>query len=327
MKIKRLTLLTTLLLTANLAFSWQLPQKAEVVLKAEEKPAYIKNKMANYFDQAKKMAEEKKSPPPFVAPEGWTYSNFDLESGGKVEKLVQQNSNNSLVLVQFHGGAYILSLGNGHRDLAIKHATLIKASEIYMLDYRIAPENVYPAALNDAVKLYEHLLNQGVKPENIVFTGDSAGGNLALALALKLKEDKKPQPRFMLLQSPWATFETDTPSRRENAKTDASLGEGTPLYDAVIKPAIYAGNMDLKDPKLSPIYADLSGLPPILIQVGGAELFVDDAYLLWKKANADGVSATLTNYPLMPHDFALLLPELEDSNLSFREIQNFAQMH
>ncbi|MBR0075287.1 MAG: alpha/beta hydrolase fold domain-containing protein, partial [Synergistaceae bacterium] len=144
-----------------------------------------------------------------------------------------------------------------------------------------------------------------------------------------LKENGLSQPAALALISPWGTFEQNAASRIKNRDRDLVLGsKGFPLYREVqvIKPS-YAGDMELNDPKLSPIYADLRGLPPMLIQVGGYELFVDDGLSLLNRALSDDVEATLTTYPGMPHDFPLLLPELYETELSLKEFRDFVERY
>ena len=185
------------------------------------------------------------------------------------------------------------------------------------------------AALDDAAAVYRELLASGVRPENVIVIGDSAGGNLALALSLRLKEDGVAQPALLALISPWTTFEQTAPSRTANRERDLVLGsKGFPLYAEVqLRKPSYAGEMDLNDPQLSPIYADLRGLPPMLIQVGGYELFLDDGLSLARRASSDDVEGTLTIYPGMPHDFPLLLPELDETAASLQEFKDFVERH
>jgi len=196
-----------------------------------------------------------------------------------------------------------------------------------MVNYRLAPRHTYPAALDDAMTAYRFMLKKGYKPENIIVFGDSAGGNLALALSAKLKEEKLPQPALLILDSPWTTLETESPSRKESVKRDLVLGEINPGMFHEINHPTYAKGMNLSDPHLSPIYGDLTGFPPMLIQAGGYELFLDDGMKLAKKAAADNVKVTLTVYPGMSHDFALCLPELQDSIDSFAEIRDFINLN
>ena len=133
---------------------------------------------------------------------------------------------------------------------------------------------------------------------------------------------------MLILASPWTTFETNLPSRSGNQDRDLILGRtNKAMFDEVANPVSYAGKLSANSPLLSPIYADLTGLPPVLIQVGGYELFLDDGKRLLDKAAADGTHVTLTVYPEMSHDFALCLPELQESVDSFKEIRSFVSNH
>lgn len=304
--------------TTYAAPAWQLPAQGKVFT-ADAKQAYVADYMEKFF------RGEIKSP--FAVPDKWTYEKFTV-NGVKVERLVNPKQKKSKrVFLQLHGGGYIDGLGDLHRDLAVKQAVLTDSREVWLVDYRLAPENIYPAALDDAAQVYQELLNRGVDPKNLIVFGDSAGGNLALELSIYLREKNLPQPAALILASPWTTFETSLPSRIDNADRDLVLGRTNPeMFNEVANPS-YGGKLSWKDPRLSPIYADLTGLPPTLIQVGGYELFVDEGIELLKKATADELNVTLSVYQGMPHDFALLLPELDDSIKSFAEIKDFVNLH
>ena len=296
---------------------------SELRLGMAEKQQYIENKIKSTLHPSSDFKPYK-----FEATEGWTLEKLTLNNVD-VERLKAEHPKTDRVILQFHGGGYTNGLTEGHRLLGAKQGMLIGASEVYYVHYRLAPKNVYPAALDDAVAVYKALLSSGIKPENIIFIGDSAGGNLALELSLYLKENGLSQPAALALISPWGTFEQNAASRIKNRDRDLVLGsKGFPLYREVqvIKPS-YAGDMELNDPKLSPIYADLRGLPPMLIQVGGYELFVDDGLSLLNRALSDDVEATLTTYPGMPHDFPLLLPELYETELSLKEFRDFVERY
>ena len=296
---------------------WTLPNDG-IKLEGTAKQDYVKSKMDVIYKRAKG------SQHPFAffeTPDGWTYEKFQVD-GAKYELLKNPAAKTNRVVIQLHGGGYVLPLDNGYRNLGMVQGVLADAAQIYLVDYRTAPKYLYPAALEDAAKVYEKVLSDGVDPKNIIVTGDSAGGNLALQLSLYLKEKNIPQPKCLILISPSATMTNNFPSRKYNEDKDLILGKSTPLYSRLDKSS-YANGLSLDDPRLSPIYADLKGLPPMLIQVGGYELFLDECIELAKKAAADGVKVTLTVYPGMSHDFALLVPQLQDSVDSFVEIRDF----
>ena len=262
----------------------------------------------------------------FEAPDGWKYETFDL-NGMKIERLKNPKSESSKrVVLQLHGGGYIGGLTDLYREFGVKQAVVTGAREVYMINYRLAPQNTFPAALDDAVAAYKYVLKKhGAK--NIIVIGDSAGGNLALALSVYLKENNIQQPALMVLNSPWTTLETDLPSRTGNADRDVTLGNtNTRMYGEVCNPS-YGGNLPLNDYRLSPLHADLTGFPPILIQTGGYETLLDDSVKFMGKAVADGVDVTLSVYAGMPHDFALVMPELQESIDMFKEIGSFVNRH
>ncbi len=301
-------------LFVNASPIWAEPQPLTIpsngiVLQGKAKEKYAADYMKTYFQNIRTM----KAPAPFEAPAGWKMETVTV-NGIALERMTAEQKKSDRVLLQMHGGGYV---GGMSKD----------AGEVYFVNYRLAPAHVYPAALEDAVAVYKELLNRGIKGENIILTGDSAGGNLAVELALYLKENKLPQPGVIALASPWTTFEHKKgTSRYYNDEKDVILGKGTPL-NIPVKDAKYKGKLSRKDPRLSPIYADLSGLPPMLIQAGGNELFLTESVRLAEKAAADGTTVTLTVYPGMSHDFALLLPEMQDSIDSLKEIADFANRY
>lgn len=301
---------------SGLAAPLSIPEHG-IVINGAEKQSYIK-------DQLSIMDKDIKQD--FNDVDGWKWDSFDI-GNVNVERMQAVDKESNRVVLQLHGGGYVLGMSNRHRLLGLKQAALTKASEVYYVNYRLVPEYVYPAALEDAVTVYQGLLARGIKAQDIIVVGDSAGGNLALALSLYLKEHDIAQPAVLILESPWANLEhKEGTSRYTNDDKDQTLGKGTLLNGAVKNP-VYAGKMALNDPRLSPIYADLTGLPPMLIQAGGNEIFLTECQELAAKAAEDGVDVTLTVYPGQPHDFALLFPEMNDSVVSLQEIRDFVERY
>ena len=215
-----------------------------------------------------------------------------------------------------------------YRVFAVRQAEYTNAREIYCVDYRHAPIHRYPAALEDAATVYQGLLARGTKPSNIIIFGDSAGGNLAVELAIYLRDEGLPQPAALILLSPWADFaHKDGTSRTENFTKDKVLGKGTPFAPHLRSIPPYAGSLPLDDPRLSPLHADLSNLPPMLIQTGGYDLLLTEDEQLAEKVKADGTNVTFTVYPEMPHVFPLVLPELAESFAACEEIREFINQY
>lgn len=202
------------------------------------------------------------------------------------------------VVLYLHGGAYCLGSPRTHRSLTSRLARL-SGADVVVPDYRLAPEHPYPAALDDALSTYRWLLSRGYDPGRISLAGDSAGGGLALALALRLRELGLPQPARLLLLSPWVdlTFGGDSISLlrdRDPMLAIAWIRHGAELY---------RGRRPAGDPGCSPLLADLAGLPPMLIQVGSDEVLLDDACRLAQRVSSVGGAVELEIYQGMWHVF------------------------
>lgn len=317
-----LFLLLTLILNFSTVFAaevWSIPENY-LQLTDTEKQNYIYEKIYSAFNH-KNLDKFPKIK--FEVPDGWNYEKFNLD-GLPCEVLENPAAETDRVVLQFHGGGYILGLREIHRDFAIKQAVMARAKKIFMFDYRLAPKNIFPAALEDSLKIYKEILRQGIPPEKIIFIGDSAGGNLVLALSLELKEKNLPQPNCLILHSPYVTMENKLPSRKYNVENDLVLGNTiSDIFYNEMRKVSYAKGLNLKNPKLSPLYADLKNLPPMLIQVGSYEIFLDECIELSKKAAACDVKSTLTIYPKMQHDFVMDFYELQETVDAFHEVQNF----
>lgn len=302
---------------AQAASAWTLPESG-LQMEGAAKQNYIAEKMNNIFHPAPDFKNDLKN---FEVPDGWISETLYL-NGLNVECLTNPNGDENRVALYIHGGGFVYTLDDGHRKFGTKLGILANALQTYFVDYRTAPKNIHPAALEDVFAAYQLLLTRNIPAENIIVYGDSAGGNLALALSLYLKEKNLPQPKALILISPSVNMKDNLPSRKYNLEKDLILGKSSPWYKGV-QNRIYFKGHNLKNPLISPIYADLKNLPPMLIQAGGYEIFLDDCSELAKKAKADKVQATLTVYPEMSHDFPLLLPELQESVDAFKEIQTF----
>jgi acetyl esterase/lipase len=227
-------------------------------------------------------------------------------NGVATERLRTASANEKRALLYIHGGGFVAGVPGNHRPLTWRLADKLGVP-VYAIDYRLAPEHPFPAALEDCVAAYRALLETELKPSAIVIAGDSAGGNLTLATALKLKTLGLPQPAALVCLSPATDWE-EKPSRLSNIGSDAMF---VPAVFATV-PAAYCPGRDAHDPLISPLRGDLAGLPPTLIQCSGAEMLRDDGVFMAQKLNAAGVAATLEVWPGLFHVWQVMadfLPE------------------
>ena len=215
------------------------------------------------------------------------------------------------VLFYLHGGAYLLGSSLGYRPLFSALARAAGARGL-ALDYRLAPENPFPAAVDDAVSAYRALLSQGIAPGSIAIAGDSAGGGLTVAMLVAARDAGLPMPAAAVAISPWADLECTGGSMLSKAAEDPSLNREGLLAMA----SIYLNGVSPRAALASPLYANLAGLPPLLIQVGSAEVLLDDATRLAARAAEADVAVQLEVWPRMPHVwhvFAFTLSEGRDA--------------
>lgn len=204
------------------------------------------------------------------------------------------------VILHCHGGGYSTGSSLYARTLTSKLAEAT-AMDVLCFDYRLAPEHPYPAALEDAVKVWDYLMLQGYGAKDVVVTGDSAGGNLALALCLILKREKRMLPGGLVLMSPW----TDLTSSGESFESKAAID---PVLDADYidrMVAAYAPEQDLKDPLISPLFGDFQGFPPTYIQTGECEILLSDSLRLKQAFQDAAVPVQMDIYPGMWHVFQM----------------------
>jgi phosphinothricin tripeptide acetyl hydrolase len=224
------------------------------------------------------------------------------------------------VLLYLHGGGYVIGSPRSHRHLA---AALARAAgtRALLLDYRLAPEHPFPAALDDAVAAYGWLLAGGVAPARIVTAGDSAGGGLTVATLLALRDRRLPRPAGGVCISPWVDLTNSAASYRSKAGVDPIV-----TLEAIAQLAqAYLGRTDAKLPLVSPLYADLRGLPPLLIHVGSDEVLLDDALGLAARAREAGVDVTVREWPAMIHVWHWFQPMLDEADQAIAEIGGFVK--
>ncbi|WP_097461371.1 alpha/beta hydrolase [Mangrovitalea sediminis] len=219
-----------------------------------------------------------------------------------------------------HGGAYVMGGFGSHRKLAGWLAQTTQA-RTWLLDYRLAPEHPCPAALDDALAAYRELLDEGQDPARLIIAGDSAGGGLTLATAVAIREAGLPLPAALVLLSPWVDLSQSGATITTHVARDAMLSPAWLNFGA----AAYAGNRSPKDAICSPLNADLTGLPPMLIQVGSEEILLDDARRLNAGAIAAGVDADLQEYVGGGHVFQFHAGQLPVADRALGDIARFVQ--
>lgn len=221
-------------------------------------------------------------------------------------------------LLYFHGGAFAAGGASGYRGLA---ANLGRAAGVqtFSVDYRLAPENPFPAAVEDATAAYRALLDRGIDHRNIFFGGDSAGGGLAVSALISLRDKQVPLPAAAVLLSPWADLTCESATMVSKAQEDPSL---TPAgLQAMAR--LYLAGAHPTNPLASPVHADLGGLPPLLIQVGSAEILLGDAVRLAERAGAAGTSVRLEIWPEMIHVWQAFAFMLEEGRAAIEEAGRF----
>ncbi|MHA1303183.1 MAG: alpha/beta hydrolase [Candidatus Heimdallarchaeaceae archaeon] len=237
------------------------------------------------------------------------------------EWLEPHNVNTQRVLLYLHGGAYTIGSPQTHLAFTAR-LSLVTSSRVLLIDYRLAPENPFPAAVEDAVRAYLWLIKEHkIKPENIIVMGDSAGGGLTIATLLKLKQEGITLPAAAICISPWVDLALTGESIITRAEEDPQLAKADLQFAA----EMYLQGEDPRNPLASPLYADLSGLPPLFIQVGTAEILLDDSTRIAKKAREAGVDVTLDIWDEMIHCFTLFGKLIPESKKALDNINYFIQ--
>lgn len=248
------------------------------------------------------------------APEGWTWEEASL-GGRPARRWSGPGLSPGRFLLYLHGGGYCIGSPRSHGALAAQLGAAAGA-EVFVLDYRLAPEHPHPAAVEDAVGAWAELLAEGRDPARGVLIGDSAGAGLAVAAAVAAKGKGVPQPGAIVALSPWANLAQEGFSYEECAKRDPIVTKAGLDANA----AAYLAGLHPKTPLASPIFADLSGLAPMLIQVGAHEVLLADAEALKTAARRAGVDVTLEVWPEMIHVWHFFHAMLEEAREAIAEI-------
>jgi acetyl esterase/lipase len=261
----------------------------------------------------RQMCEEANAKMTKQMPAGVTVSPVQI-GNMYAEWLIPDGADKSKVILYTVGGGYVSGTCSDHRQFVSKVAAR-SGFTILTFNHRLAPEDPYPAALDDSIAAYRWLLDQEIKPKDILIMGESAGGGLCLATVLAIRDKGMPLPVAGVALSPW----TDLKLTGESYRTKAGVCISPPGMSAVCS-KYYYGNNDPTDPWISPLYGDLHGLPPLYINVGSYETMMDDSTRFAEKAKAAGVDVTLTIGEKMIHCYPLMAPMFPEATQAMDEI-------
>ena len=258
--------------------------------------------------------------PPWIVPDCFNMTHIEMENFSMKLLSLKENPNQDHVILQLHGGGYMGAVRNAYYVFAGLYNEVSKGMSVLTIDYRVAPENPYPAALEDAVSAYQWLLDQGWFAEDIIVAGDSAGGGLAMALCHYLKDHGMQLPCGIVAMSPWTDLMASGESYDTNYERDPLFGN---TRDSLIYNKDYVGDHDPMDAYISPLYGDFRGFPPMLIQVGSYEMLLSDSVSVASKARHQGVKVRLSIYDGMFHIFQMAAKMLPESRKAWAEIGKF----
>ena len=240
-------------------------------------------------------------------------------AGIDVDWLRPKQARKDKVLLYLHGGAYVLGSRRTHRQLA-SHMARAAGVTAVLPEYRLAPEHPFPAAIDDAVAVYRALLESGFEPKDIVISGDSAGGGLSVATLLALRHAGDPLPAAAVLLSPFL----DVTASGESATTRAEQDPWFEVQDMAVVARYYCPDESKwRDPLVSPVFANVSGLPPMLIQVGDDEILLDDSRRLAEKLEAAGIDVEIEIWPDMWHVFQMFIGKMPESRKAVEKIGRY----
>lgn len=240
-----------------------------------------------------------------------------MVAGRAAEWLRAPGTQPGRAILYLHGGGYVMGSLNTHRSLGGEISRAAQAA-VLLVDYRLAPEDPFPAAVEDGVAAFRWLLEQGFAPKNLAIAGDSAGGGLAAAMLVSARDQDLPMPAAAVCISPWSDLTCSNESYRTRAEADPMVSP-----DIGNMANLYLQGKDPKQPYASPNFADLRALPPLLIHVGRDEVLLDDSIKLHEKAKADGVDSTLEIWDDMIHVWHAFHPMLPEGKQAIERVGAF----
>lgn len=264
-----------------------------------------------------------KSEGEWKVPEEYNMTCINLERFSMKLLSPKNNPNFSKVILQLHGGGYMGAIRNIYYNFAVWYSERSKGCCVLSPDYRVAPEDPYPAALEDALASYHWLLDRGYEGNQIILAGDSAGGGLAMALTMYLRDHALPLPCGIVAMSPWTDLTASGESYESNFEADALFGN---TKESVIYMNDYPGEHEKEDPYISPAFGDFTGFPPMLIQVGSTEMLLSDAMTATEKAREKGCKVRLSIYEDMFHVFQMAGMLMPESKKAWAEVEKFLEI-
>ena len=258
--------------------------------------------------------------PPWRCPELFVMETIEREHYQMELLSLKEGAREDKVILQLHGGGYVGGMRNAYRMFAGLYNEVSHGMSVLTPDYRVAPEEPYPAALLDAYDAYEWLMEQGWFSEQIILAGDSAGGGLALALCHYLKDKGRQLPCGIVAMSPWTDLTASGESYETNYEKDPLFGK---TRDSMIYNKDYIGEHDPMNAYISPLFGDFRGFPPMLLQVGSYEMLLSDSVNVAAKAREQGVKVRLSVYEGMFHVFQMAAKLMPESKRAWIEIGRF----
>lgn len=303
-----------------------------VMNKESEKEASIRGRvlrdMINRFSNDGLIGKKLKSgelrkrlvEPEWKVPDCFNMTHIDMEYFTMKLLSSKENPNTDKIILQLHGGGYIGAVKNSYYMFAGLYNELSHGCSVLTPDYRVAPENPYPAAVEDAIAAYRWILDQGYFGGQIILAGDSAGGGLAMALCMYLRDHNMPMPCGIVAMSPWTDLTASGESYDTNYDKDPLFGNSR---ESLIYLNDYVGDHDPMNYYISPMFGSFRDFPPMLIQVGSIEMLLSDSVSVTAKARDQGVRVRLSIYDGMFHVFQMAMLAMPESKKAWVEVGKF----
>jgi acetyl esterase/lipase len=271
-----------------------------------------------------KSGEFRKNPvePLWKCPKGFNMDKLNMDNF-EMELLEPEDPSRNLIILQLHGGGYIGPMKNIYRTFAVLYSKAAVGASVLTIDYRVAPENPFPAALEDAIAAYNWILENGYSSNQIVIAGDSAGGGLTLALCLYLRDNNLELPKGIITMSAWTDLTCEGESYTTKYEIDPLFGN---TKESMLFDSDYIGDNDVRNPYISPIFGEYHDFPPILMQVGSFEMLLSDTTEVAHKIKESGGKIRISIYEGMFHVFQMSKLLIPESRNAWQEVEQFFRL-